>query len=55
MKRVVKYVSIDYLYSDVCQVYIGSSIEEIDKIQAETEEFMWEHNPNGYRIFSSDD
>ena len=40
MKRVVQYLAIDPYYSDITQTYIGSTIEEIDNIQYETEEFM---------------
>lgn len=40
MKRIVKYTAIDPYYSDQEQVYIGTSAEEIDRIQWETEEFM---------------
>lgn len=49
MKRVVKYHSRDREYSDVTQVYIGANELEIDRIQEETEEFMWQHNPAGYK------
>lgn len=40
MKRVVKYTSVDRYYQDQVQTYIGSSWEEIDNIQYETEEHM---------------
>ena len=40
MKRVVRYLAIDPYYSDITQEYIGTSEEEIDNIQYETEEFM---------------
>ena len=40
MKRIIKYKAIDPLYSDVTQTYIGTSAEELDNIQYETEEFM---------------
>ena len=40
MKRVVQYIAIDPYYSDITHTYIGSSSEEIDNIQYETEEFM---------------
>lgn len=40
MKRVVKYIAIDPYYSDVVQTYIGSSEEELDNIQYETEQHM---------------
>lgn len=40
MKRVIKYKAIDPYYSDVTQTYIGSSAEELDNIQYETEEHM---------------
>ena len=40
MKRIVKYIAIDPYYSDITHAYIGSTEEEIDKIQYETEEFM---------------
>ena len=40
MKRVVQYLAIDPYYSDITQTYIGSTIDEIDNIQYETEEFM---------------
>ena len=40
MKRVVQYLAIDPYYSDITQEYIGTSEEEIDNIQYETEEFM---------------
>lgn len=40
MRRIVKYKSIDPYYSDVVQTYIGSSVEEIDNIQYETERHM---------------
>lgn len=50
MKRVVKYVSLDPHYSDNEQTYIGADDREIDAIQGETEEYMWQYNPSGYRI-----
>lgn len=50
MKRVVKYVSLDPYYSDIEQTYIGADDREIDMIQEETEEYMWQYNPSGYRI-----
>lgn len=40
MKRVIKYIAIDPYYSDITQEYIGTSAEEIDNIQYETEEYM---------------
>lgn len=40
MKRVIKYKAIDPYYSDVTQTYIGSSAEELDNIQYETEKHM---------------
>ena len=40
MKRIIKYKSIDPYYSDVTQTYIGSTVEEIDNIQEETERHM---------------
>ena len=40
MKRIIKYKAIDPYYSDVTQTYIGTSAEELDNIQYETEEFM---------------
>jgi len=40
MKRIVKYIAIDPYYSDITQEYIGTSDEEIDNIQYETEEYM---------------
>ena len=43
MKRIIKYKAIDPLYSDVTQTYIGTSAEELDNIQYETEEFMKEN------------
>lgn len=50
MKRVVRYVSLDPHYSDNEQTYIGANDREIDAIQGETEEYMWQYNPSGYRI-----
>ena len=40
MKRIVKYIAVDPYYSDQEQVYIGTTMEEIDSIQYETEEHM---------------
>ena len=40
MKRIVKYIAIDPYYSDVTQTYIGTTAEEIDNIQYETEQHM---------------
>lgn len=40
MKRIVKYKAIDPYYSDVTQTYIGTSAEELDNIQDETEQHM---------------
>ena len=40
MKRIVKYEAVDPYYSDQEQTYIGSSPEEVNAIQWETEEFM---------------
>ena len=40
MKRIIKYKAIDPYYSDVTQTYIGSSAEELDNIQYETEKHM---------------
>lgn len=47
MKRIVKYEAFDPFYSDVEQTYIGTSLDEIDRIQEETEEFMGRNHPNG--------
>lgn len=40
MKRIVKYKAIDPYYSDITQTYIGTSVEELDNIQYETEQHM---------------
>ena len=40
MKRIIKYKAIDPLYSDITQTYIGTTAEEIDNIQDETEQYM---------------
>ena len=40
MKRIVKYKAIDPYYSDITQTYIGTSAEELDNIQYETEQYM---------------
>lgn len=40
MKKIVKYIPIDPYYSEFVETYIGSSADEIDKIQYETEEFI---------------
>ena len=40
MKRIVQYTALDPYYSDITQTYIGTSLNEIDNIQYETEEFM---------------
>ena len=40
MKRIIKYKAIDSYYSDVIQTYIGTSAEELDNIQDETEQHM---------------
>nr|DAX20171.1 MAG TPA: HEXON PROTEIN, PENTON PROTEIN, PRE-CAPSID, ADENOVIRUS, CEMENT PROTEINS, PROTEIN.8A [Caudoviricetes sp.] len=50
MKRVVRYVSLDLHYSDIEQTYIGADDRKIDMMQEETEEYMWQYNPSGYRI-----
>lgn len=50
MTRVVRYVSLDPYYSDIEQTYIGADDREIDAIQEETEEHMWQYNHFGYRI-----
>lgn len=47
MKRIVKYIAIDPYYSDVTQTYIGYDTDEVDRIQAETEEHMGREHPNG--------
>lgn len=49
MVRIVRYVSLDPYYSDVEQTYIGANDSEIDRIQEETEEYMWQYNPAGYK------
>lgn len=54
MKRVVRYKSIDPYYSDVVQAYIGSSAEEIDNIQYETEKFMSREHSNIGNIYKSE-
>lgn len=46
MKRIIKYKAIDPYYSDVTQTYIGTTVEEIDNIQYETEEFMGREHAN---------
>ena len=40
MKRIIKYKAIDPYYSDITQTYIGTTAEEIDNIQDETEQHM---------------
>ena len=40
MKRIVKYKAIDPYQSDITQTYIGTTAEEIDNIQYETEQHM---------------
>lgn len=40
MKRVIKYIAIDPYYNDFQETYIGSTPEEIDNIQNETEEHI---------------
>jgi len=40
MKRIIKYKAIDPYYSDITQTYIGTSAEELDNIQYETEQYM---------------
>ena len=40
MKRIIKYKAIDPYYSDVTQTYIGTSAEQLDNIQDETEQYM---------------
>ena len=40
MKRIIKYKAIDPYYSDITQTYIGTSAEELDNIQYETEQHM---------------
>lgn len=47
MKRVVKYEAIDPYYSDFEETYIGTTFDEIDEIQYETEEFMGHNHENG--------
>lgn len=51
MKRVVRYLAIDPYYSDITQEYIGTSEEEIDNIQYETEEFMKGEHPSLSTIY----
>lgn len=40
MKKVVKYIPIDPYYSEFTETYIGSSPDEIARIQLETEDFI---------------
>ena len=40
MKRIIKYKAINPYYSDITHTFIGSTAEEIDNIQDETEEYM---------------
>ena len=47
MKRVVKYEAIDPYYSDQEQTYIGSTLDELDAIEYETEKFMGKEHPMG--------
>lgn len=47
MKRVVKYEAIDPYYSDFEETYIGTTLDEIDTQQYETEKFMGHNHENG--------
>ena len=47
MKRVVKYEAFDPYYSDFEETYIGTTLDEIDIQQYETEKFMGRHHKNG--------
>lgn len=47
MKRVVKYEAVDPYYSDFEETYIGTTLDEIDTQQYETEEFMGHNHLNG--------
>lgn len=47
MKRIVKYEAIDPYYSDFEETYIGTTLDDIDTQQYETEKFMGRHHENG--------
>lgn len=47
MKRVVKYEAIDPYYSDFEETYIGTTLDDIDAQQYETEKFMGHNHENG--------
>lgn len=53
MKRIVKYTAIDPFYSDVVQTYIAATLEEVDNIQYETEEFMRGEHASLSMIYNS--
>ena len=54
MKRVVKYIAIYPYYSNIEQTYIGSTPEEIDNIQNETEEHMAQFHYNLSTIYKKE-
>jgi hypothetical protein len=47
MKRIVLYESLDPYYNDFEETYIGTTLDEIDAQQYETEKFMGHNHPNG--------
>jgi len=51
MKRIVKYIAVDPYYSDQIQTYIGTTEEEIDNIQYETEQHMAQFHCNLSMIY----
>lgn len=53
MKRVVKYISVDGYYSDFTETYIGSTQEEIDNIQQETEDAIAQYHASLSSIYKT--
>ena len=40
MKKIIRYIPIDPYYNEFTETYIGSSADEVENIQYETEEFI---------------
>ena len=54
MKRIVKYISVDRYYSDFTETYIGSTQEEIDNIQQETEDAIAQYHASLSLIYKTE-
>lgn len=54
MKRIVKYTPKDCYYQEFTEAYIGSTAEEVDDIQYETEEFISREHASLGMIYHTD-